>query len=158
MTDDDLKTLVAQGLSAMKAGSAVAAKATDEISKDASHPALKEALEHGNRTSKQWSERIDRAVQQVGGGSEQENLILQAHYDVSKKIREVATDPTSRDLGIVASGQLALHYWVAAFGTMASYTKKLGMADVAGEMKSCADEAKQGDEKHTEIATALLQS
>ncbi len=158
MTNDNLKNLVAQGLSAMQAGSAVVAKATDEISGDASHPALKEALEHGNHASKQWAERIRRAIQQVGSGEEQENLILEAHYEVSRKIRQKATDATSRDLGIVASGQLALHYWIAAFGTMASYTKQLGVADVASDMKSCTDEAKQGNERLTEVANSLLQA
>ena len=156
MSNDNLKQLVMQGLSAMKAGSDVAAKATDEISNDASHPALKEALEQGNRTSKEWGDRIGRALQQVGSGGQQDNLILEAHYEVSRKIRQQASDATSRDLGIVASGQLALHYWIAAFGTMANYTKQLGMDGIARDMKSSADEAKQADDKQTEIAEQLL--
>ena len=157
MNNENLKQLVVQGLAAMKAGSDVAAKATDEINNDASHPALKQALEQGNRTSKEWASRIDRAVQQAGGGgTQQDNPILEAHYEVSRKIRQQATDATSRDLGIVASGQLALHYWIAAFGTMASYTKQFGMDDVARDMKSCVDEAKQADEQQTQIAEQLL--
>ena len=157
MSDDNLKKLVAQGLAAMKAGSIVAAKATDEIANDASHPALKDAIDQGNRTSKQWADRIDRAIQQAGNG-EQENRILEAHYEVSRKIRQQAPDATSRDLGIIASSQLALHYWIAAFGTMASYTKHLGMNDVANDMKSSADEAQQADQKQTGIAEHLLQA
>ena len=140
----------------MKAGSDVAAKATDEISNDATHPALKAALEQGNNTSKQWAERIERALEQTSGGGEQDNPILTAHYEVSRRIRSQAPDATSRDLGIIASGQLALHYWIAAFGTMANYTKKLGMDDVASDMKQSADEAKQADEAHTGIAEQLL--
>ena len=152
---DNLNTLVSQGLSAMKAGSAVAAKATDEIGNDATHPDLKAALDEGNRTSKQWADRIDRALQQAGG-DQQDNPILEAHYEVSRRIRQQAPDDQSRDLGIIASGQLALHYWIAAFGTMASYTKKLGMNEAAADMKSSADEAKQADEKHTALAEQLL--
>ena len=158
MNNDNLKQLVMQGLSAMKAGSDVAAKATDEISNDAAHPALKQALEQGNRTSKEWKDRIDRAVQQAGGGDapQQDNPIMQARYEVSRRIRQQATDDTARDLGIVAAGQLALHYWIAAFGTMASYTQQLSMDDVARDMESCVDEAKQADDQHTEIAAQLL--
>lgn len=133
MADDNLKQLVSQGLAAMKAGSDVAARATDEISNDATNPALKSALEEGYTTSKQWAERINRALQQVGGG-EQDNPILEAHYEVSRRIRGQAPDDTSRDLGIVASGQLALHYWIAAFGTMANYANKLGLEDVGRDM------------------------
>ena len=156
MANDNLKQLVAQGLAAMKAGSDVAAQATGEISGDAKHPALKAALEEGNRTSKQWAERIDRARQQAGDGGQQNNPVMEALYEVSRRIRQQAPDDTSRDLGIIASGQLALHYWIAAFGTMASYTKHLGMDEVGREMKACADEAKQADEKHTGLAEQIL--
>ena len=158
MNNDDLKVLVSQGLAAMKAGSAVAEKATDEINNDASHPALKSALQEGNRASKQWAERIERAVKQVSGSGEEKNAILEAHYDVSKKIRQEAPDATSRDLGIVASGQLALHYWVAAFGTMASYTKQMGLSDVANDMKQSGDEARRGAEKLPEPALLLMRA
>ena len=156
MADDNLKQLVTQGLAAMKAGSDVAAQATDEISNDAKHPALKAALEEGNRTSKQWAERVDRARQQTGDSAQQDNPILKAHYEVSRRIRQQAPDDTSRDLGIIASGQLALHYWIASFGTMASYTKHLGMEEAARDMKACADEAKQADEKMTGVAEQVL--
>lgn len=156
MNNDNLKELVAQGLSAMKAGSDVAAKATDEISNDASHPALKAALEQGNQTSKQWSERIARAEQAAGGGEQGDNKVLEAHHEVSHLIRQQAPDQASRDLGIIASGQLALHYWIASFGTMANYLKQVGLTDAAREMHQSADEAKQADEQMTQIAEQLL--
>ena len=156
MADNNLKQIVSQGLAAMKAGSDVAAKATDEIGNDAAHPALKAALEEGNRTSKQWAERIERAVQQAGDGGQQNNPIVEALYEVSKRIRQQAPDDTSRDLGIVAGSQLALHYWIAAFGTMASYTKHLGMEEAARDMKTCTDEAKRADEQMTALAGQLL--
>ena len=154
--DDKLKELVSQGLSAMKAGSGVAARATDEISNDASHPDLKAALEQGNRTSQEWAQRIDRAMEQTGPGQQGDNKILEAHYEVSRLIRQQAPDETSRDLGIVAAGQLALHYWIASFGTMASYLKAIGLDDAAQQMKSSADEAKQADQQHTDLAGKLL--
>ena len=156
MADDNLKELVSQGLSAMKAGSNVAERATDEISNDASHPDLKAALEQGNSTSKKWADQIDRAMEQTGPGQQGDNKILEAHYEVSRLIRQQAPDAMSRDLGIVAAGQLALHYWIAAFGTMASYLGALGMDNAASAMKASADEAKQADQKHTELAAKLL--
>lgn len=158
MANDNLKELVSQGLSAMKAGSDVAARATDEISNDASHPDLKAALERGNNTSKRWAEQIDRAIEKTGPGQQGDNKILEAHYEVSRLIRQQAPDATSRDLGIVAAGQLALHYWIASFGTMASYLDALGLDDAASAMKTSADEAKQADQQHTELAAKLLQA
>ena len=156
MADENLKKLVAQGLSAMKAGGDLAAKVTQEINGDAQNPELKSALQQGSSAAQQWAQRIDRARQQAGEGGEMENRVIQAHIEVSKKIRQEAPDAQSRDLGIIANGQLALHYWIAAFGTMANYTRQLGMNDVAQDMKSSADEARQGDEKMTQIAQQIL--
>ena len=156
MSNESVKQLVSQGLSAMKAGSDVAARATDEINNDASHPDLKAALQQGNQQSKEWAQRIERALQQAGGGDVGDNPILEAHYEVSRRIRGEASDEQARDLGIIASGQLALHYWIAAFGTMANYTRQCGMDDAARDMKTSADEAKQADEKHTQLAEKML--
>lgn len=158
MADEHLKQIVAQGLSAMRAGSEVAARATAEISNDASHPDLKTALEEGNHTSRQWAERIEKASAQAGDGEQGDNPVLEAHYEVSRRIRAEAPDATSRDLGIIASGQLALHYWIAAFGTMASYLDALGLEEGARAMKTSADEAKQADQRHNQLAEQLLRS
>ena len=157
MPDTNLKQLVEHGLAAMKAGSEVAARATADIFDDAKHPALKEALETGNRTSKQWEARIDRARQQAGDGASHDNPILEANYEVSKRIRQHAPDDDTRDLGIIADGQFALHYWIAAFGTMARYAKQLGMEEVARDMAHSADEAKRADEAHSGLAEQILQ-
>ena len=156
MANESVKQLVSQGLAAMKAGSDVAARATDEINNDASHPDLKATLQQGSQQSQEWAQRIDRALSQAGGGDTNDNPVLEAHYEVSRRIRGQAPDDQSRDLGIIAAGQLALHYWIAAFGTMANYTRHCGMDDVARDMKTSADEAKQADEKHTQLAEQLL--
>lgn len=110
MANEQLKVLIQQGLAAMKAGSKVAADATAEILHDARNPQLREALDRGNETSKQWATRLDRALAEAGEKGEQENPIMKAHYEVSQKIRRQAPDDYSRDLGIIAAGQLALHY------------------------------------------------
>ncbi len=157
MADENLRQLVAQGLAALRAGSQVAQGATQEIQDSASHPDLKQALEQGTQTAQGWSERIERALQEAGGpAGEESNPILQAHFDVSRRIRNEAPDDTSRDLGIIAAGQLALHYWIAAFGTLASYAKQLGMQGTARDLHQCVEEAKQADEQHTALAERLL--
>jgi len=156
MADQELKKLVAQGLQALKAGSEVAKMATGEISNDARHPELKAALQAGNRTAEQWAQRIQRAIAEAGPADDVGNPILDALHDVSKKIRQVAPDDTSRDLGIIAAGQLALHYWIAAFGTLRTYASNLSMSQTEQDFQVCVDEAKQADQQHTELAKKLL--
>ncbi|GGF12562.1 DUF892 family protein [Hymenobacter cavernae] len=156
MNTEALKQLIKDGLSAQQAGSKVAATATDEIQNDAKHPALKQALQQGNETSKEWTKRIERAIAEVGGVDEQNNEILEAHYQVSKEIRGKAETDDARDLGIIASGQLALHYWIASFGTVASYAASAGFTQTEQELKASVQEAKQADDKHTDIAQQIL--
>lgn len=142
----------------MKAGAEVAKMATAEIQQDATHAELKAALEAGNKSSEQWAQRIQSAIQEAGSAEQVPNEIMEAHYDVSKKIRQVAEDDLTRDLGIVAAGQMALHYWIASFGTAANYANKLGMTQTGQDMKASLDEAKQADEQHTALAEKLLQA
>lgn len=156
MANDQLKELIKQGLGALKAGSKVAAAATDEIQNDVHNPDLKAALEQGNETSKQWTARIDQALQEAGGGDEQQNPILEAHFEVSKRIRQAASDDYSRDLGIIAAGQLALHYWIAAFGTLRTYAGQVGLSHTEQELQTSLDEAKQADEQHTKLAGQIM--
>ena len=116
----------------------------------------KAALEQGNQQSKQWATRIDRSFEAAGGEGDEENPILEAHYEVSKKIRSKAKDDYSRDLGIIAAGQLALHYWIASFGTIRTYAAQSGLSQVEQDMQACLDEAKQADEQHTSLAKQIL--
>ena len=158
MADQHLKSLVAQGLNAMKAGSEVAKAATADIHHDAAHPELKAALETGTKVSAQWEQRIQHAIREAGEADQVGNPVMEAHFEISRKIRDRADNHLTRDLGIVAAGQLALHYWIAAFGTMENYATKLGMTQTAQEMKTSLDEAKQADQKHTALAEKLLQA
>lgn len=156
MANDSLNTLLQQGLAALKAGSKIAAKATDDIQDDAVDAQLQAALEQGNHQSKQWATRIDRAFEAAGGKGDEENPILDAHFKVSKKIRGEATDDYSRDLGIIAAGQLALHYWIASFGTLRTYAEQVGLSQAAQDLHLCLSEAKQADEQHTALAKHIL--
>lgn len=156
MESEAVKELIKQGLSALKAGSQIAAQATADIQNDARDPNLKAALDKGNTTSKQWSERIERALAEAGGSEQQQNPVLEAHFEVSKRIRQQAPDDTSRDLGIITAGQLALHYWIASFGTLRTYAGKVGLSQTEEVMQTSLDEAKQADEQHTMLAKQIM--
>ena len=156
MNTDDLKQLINNGLAAQQAGSKVAAKATADILDDATDSELKTLLQRGNDTAKQWQQRLERAIAEAGGVDDQDNEIMEAHYEVSEEIRSQADTDEVRDLGIIASGQMALHYWIASFGTVASYAKAAGLTQTAQELHQCVQEAKQADEQHTALAQRLL--
>lgn len=156
MANESLKALIQQGLAAMKEGSKIAAEATEDLDDDVTNPQLKAALEQGNQQSKQWAERIERSFEAAGGKGDEENPILEANYKISKRIRGEAPDDYSRDLGIIAAGQNALHYWIASFGTIGAYAEQAGLSQVAQDLRACLQEAKQADEQHTQIAKQIM--
>ena len=71
------------------------------------------------------------------------------------KITKQAEDSNSRDLGIIATGQIALHYFIASFGTLSAYTQRMGMGDIAAKMEACLEEAKDGDERMSAVAKQI---
>ncbi len=156
MNEQALKQLMAQGLASLKAGGKIGSQAAGDIEQDAKDPQLKTALQQGSQTAQQWAGRIDRALQEAGGSGEVDNPILKAHYEVSDRIRKQAPDDFSRDLGIIAGSQLALHYWIAAFGTMRAYAKRAGLSQTEGEMAQCLQEAEQADKQMTDIAIQIM--
>ncbi len=156
MANEQLQQLIKNGLTAMKTGSETAAKATDAIMNAARHPSLKAALDRSNETAKKWGERIERAMQEAGEGEQHGNPIIEGVGKVSQEILQSAPDDYSRDLGIIASGQMALHYWIASFGTTKSYAGEVKLDQVEKEMQACVEEAKQEDEEYTKIAKEIM--
>ncbi len=81
----------------------MAKQATAELQRDVRHPELQAALQEGTKTSEQWARRIDKAVAETGSTEDTGNPILEAHFEVGRKIRQTAQDDMSRDLGIIAA-------------------------------------------------------
>jgi len=155
MNEQALKHLISQGLGALKAGGEIGSQAAGDLENDVRDPQLKQLLQQGSQQAQMWTTRIDRALQEVGGG-EQDNPVVKALYEVGKRIRAQAPDDFSRDLGIIADSQLALHYWVAAFGTMRAYAKRAGLNQTEQEMGQCLQEAEQRDKQLTDVAIKIM--
>ena len=159
MPKEQLRHLTHQGLQAVQAACKMGQEATKKVEGMVTSPELKQHLQKGNEYSRQWTERLSK-VQQATHGTNQEgdNPIIRAHQEVAQRISEHAKDPVERDLGLIASGQLALHYYIAAFGTLASYVEAMGESEAASLLKQCGDEAKQGDEGYTKLAKQMMQA
>lgn len=67
-----------------------------------------------------------------------------------------AQDPDARDAGIIASGQIALHYYIAAYGTLRSYADALGNQEASQLMQQTLDERKQQDQDMSRLAEQVV--
>jgi len=130
-------------------------KALTKLAKKATNPDLREAFEsHLEETKGQ----IDR-LEQVFGSLEEK--VRGKHCDgiagiieEGKSIMEEDFDEVTMDACLIAAGQRAEHYEMAAYGTLVAWARALGHEEAADLLQETLDEEKAADEKLTEIAEA----
>ncbi len=69
-----------------------------------------------------------------------------------KSVMEEDFDEQTMDACLIASGQRAEHYEMAAYGTLVAWAKALGHEEAAGLLEEILDEEKAADEKLSELA------
>ena len=69
-----------------------------------------------------------------------------------KSVMEEDFEDTTMDACLIASGQRAEHYEMAAYGTLVAWARAMGHDDVADLLEQTLDEEKAADEKLTALA------
>jgi len=152
-----LTELLKEAVTAVQGAIEVGEDASADIADSATDAELKAELKHGSRTSTKWRERFDQVTAEIGAdqGESSDNPIMTSINDLGRGISEQTNDPVARNLGIIATGQIALHYYIASFDTLHRYTKLVGMQGVGDTIAQCLAEAKQSDERYTELAAKI---
>ena len=128
-------------------------KALPKMAKAATSPALRKALEsHLGETEEQVS-RIEQAFELLDEPVKAKPCagmqgIIEEGSDVIKNEDKGA----ALDAAIIASGQRAEHYEMAAYGTLVAWARALGHDDVAALLEDTLNEEKAADQKLTSLA------
>ena len=69
-----------------------------------------------------------------------------------KSVMEEDFDEATMDACLIAAGQRAEHYEMAAYGTLVAWARAMGHAEAADLLQETLDEEKAADEKLTSIA------
>ena len=157
MATNGMKMLFVQGLQAMHAADEQGRTTTADIEKAASDPRLKEAFKEGNQVAQSLDQKLGQVFQQAGeqpGG--RKNHAIEGIAEDAQQVRKSEKEPRARDLGIIAHAQIALHYHIASYGTLASYAQALGMKEAAQTLHDMLEEVKAQDGKYTQLATQFL--
>lgn len=110
---------------------------------------LLETREHINRL-KQVFQRI---------GQEPERQTCPAMKGLVKEGNEIigaSGDAKVRDAALIASAQRAEHYEMAAYGSLRTFARQLGLGDVASLLQKTLDEEGACDKKLTRIAESHI--
>ena len=76
--------------------------------------------------------------------------------DEGKSIMEEDFDPTTMDACLIAAGQRAEHYEMAAYGTLIAWADAMGHTEAANLLQQTLDEEKAADKKLSALAEGGL--
>ena len=128
-------------------------KALAKLARAATAPALREAFEsHLDETQGQIErlERVFETLDEKPRGKHCEGIA--GIIEEGKSIMEEDFDDTAMDACLIAAGQRAEHYEMAAYGTLVAWARAMGHSDAADLLQETLDEEKAADEKLSGLA------
>ena len=128
-------------------------KALPKLAKAASSPKLREAFEaHLAETKGQIArlERVFESLEEKARGKHCDGIA--GIIDEGKSILEENLDDTTMDACLIAAGQRAEHYEMAAYGTLVAWAQAMGQTEAATLLQQTLDEEKAADKALSRLA------
>jgi ferritin-like metal-binding protein YciE len=132
-------------------------KALAKLAKAASSPKLRSAFEAHLEETKEQVERLEEVFNSL------DEKVRGKHCDgiagiieEGKSIMEEDFDDTTMDACLIAAGQRAEHYEMAAYGTLVAWARAMGHTEAADLLQQTLDEEKAADQKLSSIAESGL--
>jgi len=128
-------------------------KALAKLAKAATSPQLREAFEsHLEETQGQIGrlEQVFESLDEKVRGKHCDGIA--GIIEEGKSIMEEDFDDATMDACLIAAGQRAEHYEMAAYGTLVAWAKAMGHAQAADLLQENLDEEKAADEKLSALA------
>jgi ferritin-like metal-binding protein YciE len=130
-------------------------KALSKLAKAASSDELREAFSSHLEETRGHVERLEQVFASI------DEKVRGKHCDgiagiieEGKSVMEEDFDEATMDACLIASGQRAEHYEMAAYGTLVAWARAMGHDEAADLLQETLDEEKAADEKLTGIAEA----
>jgi len=134
-------------------------KALAKLAKAATNPDLKAAFEQHLEETESQIERLDQvfaSLDERPRGKHCEGIA--GIVEEGKSIMGEDFDGATMDACLIAAGQRAEHYEMAAYGTLVAWAKAMGHEEATGILQEILDEEKAADEKLTELAEGGINS
>ena len=128
-------------------------KALAKLAKAASSPPLRDAFESHLTETHGQIERLEQVFESL------DEKVRGKHCDgiagiieEGKAIMEEDFDDDTMDACLIAAGQRAEHYEMAAYGTLVAWARSMGHDEAADLLQETLDEEKAADEKLSSLA------
>lgn len=119
---------------------------------------LRTALEQHLEETRTHVTRLERVFKLIGAETKKEgNDIIDEITDAAKKMVGATEDGTPlRDAALIVSGNQVEHYEMAAYGSLASFARQLGLQEAASLLEETLKEEKAADAKLTQIGETIV--
>ncbi len=128
-------------------------KALPKLAKAARSAELKQAIESHLEQTMGHVERLEQVFESLGEKARGKHCDgIAGIIDEGKSTLDEDFDETTMDACIIASGQRAEHYEMAAYGTLVAWAQAMGHGNTAKVLQQTLDEEKAADKKLSQIA------
>jgi ferritin-like metal-binding protein YciE len=128
-------------------------KALPKMAKAATSPKLRTAFEEHLEETRKQVERLEQVFESLDEkvrGKHCEGIA--GIIEEGKTVMEEDFDDSTMDACLIAGGQRAEHYEIAAYGTLIAWAKAMGHRDAVDLLQQTLDEEKMADEKLSALA------
>jgi ferritin-like metal-binding protein YciE len=128
-------------------------KALPKMAKAAASPVLRDAFESHLEETRRHVERLEQVMQGLEEKVRSKHCDgIEGIIDEGKAVMEEDFNETTMDACLIAAGQRAEHYEMAAYGTLVAWAHAMGHTQAANLLQETLDEEKAADEKLTSLA------
>lgn len=128
-------------------------RALPKLAKAASTPTLRQAFENHLTETQGQIERLERVFDSLDEKARGKHCDgIAGIIEEGKAVMGEAFDETTMDACLIAAGQRAEHYEMAAYGTLVAWAQAMGHTEAATLLQQTLDEEKAADKKLSGLA------
>jgi ferritin-like metal-binding protein YciE len=128
-------------------------KALSKMAKAASSPDLRAAFEEHLEETRGQIERLEQVFETLDEKARGKHCDgIAGIIEESKSVMEEEFDDATMDACLIAGGQRAEHYEMAAYGTLVAWARAMGHDEAADLLQETLDEEKAADQKLSALA------
>jgi ferritin-like metal-binding protein YciE len=128
-------------------------KALPKLAKTATSAELRDAFESHLEETRGHVDRLEQVFESLGQKPRGQHCEgIAGIIEEGKAIMEEDFDEVTMDACLIAAGQRAEHYEMAAYGTLIAWARAMGHDEAANLLEETLEEEKAADQKLTSIA------
>ena len=128
-------------------------KALPKLVKKARSKELKSAFESHLKETENHVRRLERVFDSIGKKASGKHCNGMAGIiEEGKNVMDEGFEESAMDACLIAGGQRAEHYEMAAYGSLIAWAKAMGHDDAVGLLEETLEEEESADEKLTSLA------